>query len=57
MLDPDVEAIFEIGGQDSKFIQLRNGQVYDFEMNRICAAGTGAFVVEASKILGVKTLS
>ena len=54
MLDPDVEAIFEIGGQDSKFIQLRNGQVYDFEMNRICAAGTGAFVMEASKILGVE---
>ena len=52
-LVPDVESIFEIGGQDSKFIQLKNGQVKDFEMNRICAAGTGAFVVEASKILGI----
>lgn len=52
-LDPDVEAIFEIGGQDSKFIKLNNGQVQDFEMNRICAAGTGAFVMEAAKVLGV----
>lgn len=55
LLDPGVEAIFEIGGQDSKFISFRQGRVVDFEMNRICAAGTGAFIQEASKILGVSS--
>lgn len=37
-----VDTIFEIGGQDSKYISIDNGVVKDFEMNKICAAGTGA---------------
>ena len=45
-VDPDVDTVFEIGGQDSKYISLRNGQVTDFQMNKICAAGTGSFVEE-----------
>ncbi len=44
--DKDVDTVFEIGGQDSKFIRLKDGQVIDFQMNRICAAGTGSFVEE-----------
>ncbi|MEN6385157.1 MAG: acyl-CoA dehydratase activase, partial [Phycisphaerales bacterium] len=40
---PQVDTIFEIGGQDSKFISLKNGVVVDFEMNHACAAGTGSF--------------
>ncbi|MDY0360980.1 MAG: acyl-CoA dehydratase activase [Desulforegulaceae bacterium] len=48
---PEADTIFEIGGQDSKFIRLKNKAVTDFEMNRICAAGTGAFLEEqAAKI-------
>ncbi len=43
---PDADTVFEIGGQDSKYIQLKNGQVVDFQMNKICAAGTGSFVEE-----------
>ncbi len=43
-LVPDVHTIFEIGGQDSKLIILRNGVVVDFAMNTICAAGCGAFL-------------
>ena len=35
---PDVDTVFEIGGQDSKYISLQGGQVADFQMNRICAA-------------------
>lgn len=42
----DVDTIFEIGGQDSKYISLKNGVVADFQMNKICAAGTGSFVEE-----------
>ena len=47
--DPDVDTIFEIGGQDSKFISIRNGKVSDFQMNKICAAGTGSFIEEQAK--------
>lgn len=45
-IDPTVETIFEIGGQDSKYIRLKDGTVTDFQMNKICAAGTGSFIEE-----------
>ena len=38
-IDPGVDTIFEIGGQDSKFISMRSGVIVDFEMNKACAAG------------------
>lgn len=41
---PGVKTILEIGGQDSKIIILKNGVVYDFAMNTVCAAGTGSFL-------------
>ncbi|PWR69700.1 acyl-CoA dehydratase activase [Methanospirillum stamsii] len=48
-IDAYVDTVFEIGGQDSKFISLKNGVVSDFQMNKICAAGTGSFIEEQSK--------
>jgi predicted CoA-substrate-specific enzyme activase len=42
-IDPTVDTIFEIGGQDSKYISLEDGVIVDFEMNKACAAGTGSF--------------
>ncbi len=53
-IDPAVDTILEIGGQDSKYISLRNGVVVDFEMNKVCAAGTGSFLEEQAAILDVK---
>jgi predicted CoA-substrate-specific enzyme activase len=50
---PDVDTIFEIGGQDSKYISLEHGAVVDFTMNKVCAAGTGSFIEEQSERLGV----
>ncbi len=50
---PDVDTIFEIGGQDSKYISIENGTIVDFEMNKVCAAGTGSFLEEQAEILGV----
>ncbi len=50
---PQVDTIFEIGGQDSKFIALENGVVVDFEMNHACAAGTGSFLEEQAQRLGI----
>lgn len=50
---PDVDTVFEIGGQDSKFIRLKDGEVVDFQMNKICAAGTGSFVEEQAARMGI----
>ena len=52
-IDPEVDTIFEIGGQDSKYISLRRGVIVDFEMNKACAAGTGSFLEEQSEKLSV----
>jgi len=51
--DPDVDTIFEIGGQDSKFISIDHGVVVDFEMNKVCAAGTGSFLEEQAEKLDI----
>lgn len=51
--DPSVDTIFEIGGQDSKYIQIKNGFVVDFEMNKVCAAGTGSFLEEQAEKLNI----
>lgn len=52
-IDPQVDTIFEIGGQDSKYISLNNGVVVDFEMNKVCAAGTGSFLEEQAEKLDI----
>ncbi len=48
-----MDTIFEIGGQDSKFISLQDGVVVDFAMNEACAAGTGSFLEEQAEKLGI----
>ncbi len=52
-IDKDVDTIFEIGGQDSKYISLKNGIIVDFEMNKACAAGTGSFLEEQAEKLNI----
>jgi predicted CoA-substrate-specific enzyme activase len=52
-IDPKVDTIFEIGGQDSKYISIDNGVVVDFEMNKVCAAGTGSFLEEQAEKLDI----
>ena len=52
-IDPSVETIFEIGGQDAKYIHACEGQIRDSNMNYVCAAGTGSFVEEQAKRLGI----
>jgi predicted CoA-substrate-specific enzyme activase len=52
--DPTVDTIIEIGGQDSKFISIKDGAVVDFEMNKVCAAGTGSFLEEQAEKLNIK---
>jgi predicted CoA-substrate-specific enzyme activase len=52
-LNKTVDTIFEIGGQDSKFISLNRGVVVDFSLNEACAAGTGSFLEEQARQLGI----
>ena len=44
--------IVDIGGQDTKVIHIREGQVSDFLMNDKCAAGTGKFIEVMANRLG-----
>ncbi len=48
-LEPRVDTIFEIGGQDAKYIRLAGGRVVDAAMNEACSAGTGSFIEEQGK--------
>ncbi len=52
-IDPEVDTILEIGGQDSKYISIRDGIIVDFEMNKACAAGTGSFLEEQAEKLDI----
>ena len=47
--DPRVDTIFEIGGQDAKYIRLEEGRVIDCAMNEACSAGTGSFIEEQGR--------
>lgn len=45
--------IIDIGGQDTKVILLKDGQVIDFIMNDKCSAGTGKFLEIMANRLGL----
>ena len=55
-VNPNVDTMFEIGGQDSKYVRLEHGAIVDFTMNKVCAAGTGSFLEEQAERLGVKII-
>ncbi len=46
--DPQVDTIFEIGGQDAKYTYIVNGVPADYAMNEACSAGTGSFLEESA---------
>ncbi len=48
-IEPRVDTIFEIGGQDAKYIRLSEGRIVDAAMNEACSAGTGSFIEEQGK--------
>jgi activator of 2-hydroxyglutaryl-CoA dehydratase len=45
----DVDTIFEIGGQDAKYVLLKNKVPIDYAMNEACSAGTGSFLEESAQ--------
>jgi predicted CoA-substrate-specific enzyme activase len=53
-VNPEVRTIIDIGGQDLKVIRVdRFGYMTDFTMNDKCAAGTGRFLENMAKIMGL----
>ena len=56
--DARVDTIFEIGGQDAKYIRLAEGRVVDCAMNEACSAGTGSFIEEQGrKFAGIQNVA
>ncbi len=43
-LVPDVEFILDIGGQDMKCMQIRNGVIDHIMLNEACSSGCGSFI-------------
>lgn len=53
-LKEDIGTVIDIGGQDSKVIQLSDcGMIENFAMNDKCAAGTGRFLENMSHVLNI----
>ena len=50
-------SIVEIGGQDAKFINVRDGRVAESDMNRVCSAGTGSFLEEQALAFGLDDIA
>ncbi len=50
--DPEVDCILDIGGQDMKFIRLKNGSVDIILLNEACASGCGSFIENFAYSLG-----
>ena len=51
---PNARTVIEIGGQDSKMMQMDDeARVRDFVMNDRCAAGTGKFIETVARTLNI----
>lgn len=50
---PEVRTIFEIGGEDCKLIQVKDGRIENFQMNTLCGGGTGSFIETIAGRIGL----
>jgi len=50
--DPAVDCVLDIGGQDMKCIQLKNGSVDNVLLNEACSSGCGSFIENFAGSLG-----
>ncbi len=53
LFNEDDMTVIDIGGQDTKIIELKKGVVQNFIMNDKCSAGTGRFLEIMAGVLGV----
>ena len=50
---PDVEFILDIGGQDMKCLQVRDGVIEHIALNEACSSGCGSFVASFADSMGM----
>ena len=50
---PGVESIIDIGGQDMKYIKIKNGAVDSIMLNEACSSGCGSFIETLAKSLNM----
>ena len=50
---PKVNSIIDIGGQDMKYIRLKNEAIDNIMLNEACSSGCGSFIETFAKSLGV----
>ncbi len=50
---PDVTSIVDIGGQDMKYIRLKNGAIDNIMLNEACSSGCGSFIETFAKSLNL----
>ena len=52
--EPDVTSIVDIGGQDMKYIRLKNGAIDSIMLNEACSSGCGSFIETFAKSLNLE---
>ena len=50
---PNVTSIVDIGGQDMKYIKLKNGSIDNIMLNEACSSGCGSFIETFAKSLNL----
>ena len=50
---PGVESIIDIGGQDMKYIKIKNNAVDSIMLNEACSSGCGSFIETLAKSLDI----
>ena len=50
---PNVTSIVDIGGQDMKYIKLKNNSIDNIMLNEACSSGCGSFIETFAKSLGL----
>jgi predicted CoA-substrate-specific enzyme activase len=50
----NIRSVFEIGGENSKYLGIKEGLITDYETNGDCAAGTGSFLDQQASRLRFK---
>lgn len=53
-VEPNIEIILDIGGQDTKVIRQKDGRLLNFFVNDKCAAGSGQFLINTLTQLNMK---
>ena len=52
--EPNVTSIVDIGGQDMKYIRMKNGSIDNIMLNEACSSGCGSFIETFAKSLNIE---